>query len=133
MSDIVRIAILICGATFTGIILYLLIVRKINEKNSVVWLLCAIVILAVSAVPQILDKAAEALGIYYPPTLLFLVSTLVLLLCILYSSMQISALQEKIKKLAQQDAVNKLLIEQKLGELEKIVQQNGERDRDKVS
>lgn len=133
MSDIVRIAILVCGVTFTGIILYLLIVRKINEKNSVVWLLCAIVILAVSAVPQILDKAAEALGIYYPPTLLFLVSTLVLLLCILYSSMQISALQEKIKKLAQQDAVNKLLIEQKLGELEKKIQQNGESDRDKVS
>ena len=126
MSDIVRIAILICGIAFTGVILYLLIVRKISEKNSVVWLLGAISILAISAIPQIVDKIASALGIYYPPTLLFLVSTLVLLLCILYYSMQISTLQEKIKKLAQQDAVNKLLLDKKLDELEKMIKKEKE-------
>ncbi len=130
MSDMVRIAILICGVTFAGIIMYLLIVRKMNERNSVVWLIGALSILGLSAVPQIVDKLAVALGIFYPPTLLFLVSTLVLLLCILYYSIQITALQEKIKKLAQQDAVNKLILDKKLDELEKMVL-NGKKEEGK--
>lgn len=125
MSDVLRIAILICGVTFTAIILYLLIVKKMNERNSVVWLIGTFSILGISAMPQILDKIAIMIGVYYPPSLLFLVSTLVLLFCILYYSIQISALQEKIKTLAQQDAVNKLITDKKLDELEKMLIQYG--------
>ena len=118
MSNILRIVILLCGVSFTAIILYLLIVKKMNERNSVVWLIGSFTVLGLSAVPSLLDKIAVSIGVSYPPALLFLVSTLVLLFCILYYSIQISALQDKIKKLAQENAVNNLIQQKKFEELE---------------
>ncbi|MHB1485132.1 MAG: DUF2304 domain-containing protein [Saccharofermentanales bacterium] len=133
MSNVMRIVILICGLTFTAVILYLLIIKKMNEKNSVVWIVGSFSILGISAMPQILDKIAVLIGVYYPPSLLFLVSTLVLLVCILYYSIQISVLQEKIKTLAQQDAVNRLIFDKKIDEIEKILHQNSEMKKNEES
>ncbi len=126
MSNILRIVILISGISFTGIIMYLLIVRKMNERNSLVWLFGAFTVLGLSALPQLLDKLAVLIGVSYPPALLFLVSTLVLLFCILYYSIQISALQGKVKTLAQENAVNKMLIEKKLNEIEFMLNEKKE-------
>ena len=133
MSDILRIVILLCGISFTAIILYLLIVKKMNERNSVVWLIGSFTVLGLSAVPQLLDKIAVSIGVSYPPALLFLVSTLVLLFCILYYSIQISALQDKIKKLAQENAVKNMIQEKRIEELEKIIKKNGEVEKDGIS
>jgi len=133
MSNILRIVILLCGVSFTAIILYLLIVKKMNERNSVVWLIGSFTVLGLSAVPQLLDRLAVVIGVSYPPTLLFLVSTLVLLFCILYYSIQISALQDKIKKLAQEDAVKNMLQEKRIEELEKAIKKSAEVKEDGVS
>ena len=133
MSNILRIVILLCGISFTAIILYLLIVKKMNERNSVVWLVGSFTVLGLSAVPQLLDKLAVAIGVSYPPALLFLVSTLVLLFCILYYSIQISSLQDKIKKLAQENAVKTMIQEKRIEELEKIVKKSGEAEKNGVS
>lgn len=133
MSNILRIVILLCGVSFTAIILYLLIVKKMNERNSVVWLIGSFTVLGLSAVPQLLDRLAVAIGVSYPPALLFLVSTLVLLFCILYYSIQISALQDKIKKLAQENAVKNMLQEKRIEELEKAIKKSAEVKEDGVS
>lgn len=109
MSTLLRIILLLCGISFTGIIFYLLVNRKITEKNSLVWLFSALSVLGITAFPQLLDRAAEIVGIDYPPSLIFLISALVLLFCILYYSMQISALEKKIRKLAQQIAIDEAL------------------------
>ena len=133
MSDILRIVILLCGVSFTAIILYLLIIKKMNERNSVVWLVGSFTVLGLSAVPQLLDRLAVAIGVSYPPSLLFLVSTLVLLFCILYYSIQISALQDKIKKLAQENAVKTMLQEKRIDALEKRVSRDKGVETDGVS
>lgn len=133
MSDILRIVLLLCGVSFTAIILYLLIVKKMNERNSVVWLIGSFTVLGLSAVPQLLDKIAVSIGVSYPPALLFLVSTLVLLFCILYYSIQISALQDKIKKLAQENAVKNMIQEKRIEELEKRIKKSEEVETDGVS
>ena len=87
------------------VVLNLLLKRKISEWNSISWFTAAVVILIVSANPKLVDWAAKALGISYPPSLLFLFSTLVLLVLVLYQSMQISMLQNKIRQLAQHVAI----------------------------
>jgi len=101
MSLIAKVFVFVTGLVFAYYILVLLLKRKISEKNSIVWLFGAVTILLVAANPDWLDWIAARLGITYPPSLLFLVSNLVLLMVVLYQSTQISVLNEKMKQLAQ--------------------------------
>jgi hypothetical protein len=110
MDYVLKWFIFCCGLVFSGAIVRLLLRKKINERNSVVWLLSAAAILVLSANPHWFDELAGLLGVSYPPSLLFLFSTLVLLVIVLYQSMQISVLNEKLRQLAQHVA----LLEQNL-------------------
>jgi hypothetical protein len=47
------------------------------------------------------DKTAKMFGIAYPPSLLFLLSTLILLLFSLYQTIQITKLSNKVKDISQ--------------------------------
>lgn len=105
MGLLLKMFILVCGLFFSGLLIRLLLQRKINARNSVTWLTSAIIILVLSANPRWLDWIARAVGIEYPPALLFLLSTLILLVISLYHSMQISVLNEKLRQLAQHVAL----------------------------
>lgn len=105
MDSVLKWFILLCGITFSGAIVRLLLRKKISERNSVVWLLSVAVILVVSANPGWFDRLAKLVGVSYPPSLLFLFSNLVLLVIVLYQSMQISVLNEKLRQLAQHVAL----------------------------
>ncbi|WP_309120788.1 DUF2304 domain-containing protein [Paenibacillus sp.] len=106
MSLIAKLFVFFSGLVFTFIVLNLLLKRKINERNSIVWFLGAGSILLVSANPGWLDWVAARVGIQYPPSLLFLFSNLILLLLVLHQSTQISALNEKLKQLAQHISIS---------------------------
>ncbi|WP_336787918.1 DUF2304 domain-containing protein [Paenibacillus sp. MMO-177] len=103
--DILRWFILLCGIAFAAVVIRLLLRQRINTRNSVSWLLGTTAILIISANPDWIDRLADLLGIAYPPTLLFLLSTLVLLVVVLYQSIQISILNEKMRQLAQHVAL----------------------------
>ena len=101
MSDLLQWLVLFSGIIFTVTVLSLLVRKKINEKNSLVWLIGSAFILILCLSPALLDHIALWIGVSYPPSLLFLVAVMVLLLLVLYHSMQISALHDKIKELSQ--------------------------------
>lgn len=101
MSFSLQFFLLACGILFCSIVLFLLLKYKINERNSVFWLSGVICILIISGNPKLLDRLAAILGIHYPPSLLFLLSTLVLLLFSLYQTIQITNLNNKLKDLSQ--------------------------------
>jgi hypothetical protein len=105
MSVILKIFLLSCGLVFLFTVINLLIKKKISEWNVIIWLSGAVAILLLSANPEWVDWAAQKLGISYPPSLLFLFSTLVLLVIVLYQSMQISALQSRVRQIVQHVAV----------------------------
>jgi hypothetical protein len=79
----------------------------LKEKYSVLWLASAVVIAALSIKKQILDTIAAYLGIAYPPSLLFLVAFVFILLIVLHFSIVISTLHEKNRILAQEIALLK--------------------------
>jgi hypothetical protein len=106
MSSLLKFIIFLSGAIFTYTVLALLVRRKINERNSLVWLTGAILIMIISLNPDLLDWIARQVGVDYPPSLLFLFSILVLLVIVLYQSIQISMLNEKVKVLAQHISIN---------------------------
>ena len=99
--SLLNLFVLVVGLTFCGIVFSLLIRKRINEKNTLVWLGSAVLIFILSVNPALLDRAASWLGVEYPPTLLFLLSLIVLMMLNLYQSIQISALHDKMKELSQ--------------------------------
>jgi hypothetical protein len=105
MGNLLKVVIFVCGMLFTFTIIMFLVKRKINERNTLVWLSGCFVILILSTMPDTFDRLAVLVGVKYPPSLLFLISTLVILIIVLYQSIQISMLTEKLKELAQNVAV----------------------------
>ena len=86
----------------------------LKEQYALLWLVSAIVLLVLSMLRGLLDAIALAVGVAYPPALLFLVAFLFLLLIVLHFSVIISSLSEKNKRLAQELAILKALFEKYL-------------------
>lgn len=115
MSSILKLFILFSGIMFALTVMRLLLKKRINEKNSIVWLSGSTLILIIAANPELLDRLANYLHISYPPSLLFLLSILILLVIVLYQSIQISEINEKIKKISQHIAIEEHLKEKSDG------------------
>lgn len=105
MSSLFKLIILLIGLSFSGTVLFLLVKKKINERNTLIWLGGSAFILIFSLNPKLLDQLVAWTGVDYPPSLLFLFSLLALLVLALYHSIQISVLQEKIQELSQHIAL----------------------------
>lgn len=79
------------------IVLELVRRRRLKEEYSLLWLLTAVVLLALSLWRSSLDSIAELIGIFYPPTALFVVGFGFVLLLLLYFSTIISKLSSENK------------------------------------
>lgn len=102
-----KLFLVICAIVYTVAVIRLLIKQKINEKNTIYWLSAVFFVLVLASIPDILDKAATLIGISYPPSLLFLCSSLILLYIVLRQAVQLSALDDKVRELAQLVAIQK--------------------------
>jgi len=78
---------------------------KLKERYSLLWLLAGGVLLFLSSSRGVLEFISHKVGIFYPPSFLFLLAFLFLLLITLHFSVVISGLSEKNKKLAQELAL----------------------------
>jgi hypothetical protein len=101
MNDTLRIIILCIGLSLCIWVITLLARKKINERNTIVWISGVIAVFILSINPQWLDVVANWAGVSYGPSLLFLCSFIVLLIITLYQSIQISHLYAKIKEITQ--------------------------------
>ncbi len=98
----------ICASA--GLLLYILEMvrrRKLREEYSILWLFGSAMILVLSLKKDWLDNLAYALGIVYPPSFLFLVGILFILLILIHFSIAISKLHQMNKKMAQEIALMK--------------------------
>lgn len=101
MNSFLQLFLIVCAVAFSFGVVSLLLKNKISERFSVIWLAVSLLIFLIAGNPKILDKAARLLGIDYPPSLLFLLSTLILLLFCLYQTIQITKLSNKVKDISQ--------------------------------
>jgi len=92
----------------SGIVLILVVelIRRgrLKERYALLWLLASCVLLILSTT-KIIEKVSQIIGIYYPPSALFLIAFLFLLLITLHFSVVISGLSEQNKRLAQEIAL----------------------------
>jgi hypothetical protein len=87
------------------IVLELVRQRRLKEEYSLLWLLTAVVLLALSLWRSSLDLIAKIMGIFYPPTALFVVGFGFVLLLLLYFSTIISQLSGENNSLTQRIAI----------------------------
>jgi hypothetical protein len=105
MNNVLQLLILCIGLSLCTWVIVLLAGKKINERNTIVWIGGIIVVLILSSNPKRLDVVAHWVGVSYPPSLLFLCSFIVLLIITVYQSIQISQLYDRIKEISQSIAL----------------------------
>jgi hypothetical protein len=93
----------------TGLVLVMVVelIRRgrLKERYSLLWLFAGAVLFILSSSRSLLEFFSNLVGIYYAPSFLFLLAFLFLLLITLHFSVVISGLSEKNKKLAQELAL----------------------------
>lgn len=81
--------------------------RRLREEYSILWLCGSLVILILSVKRDWLARLSFAAGIAYPPSFLFLVGILFILLILIHFSIAISKLHQMNKRMAQELALLK--------------------------
>jgi len=77
----------------------------LREKYAVLWLLVSFSLFVLALFPRILTQAAQALGIAVPSNLLFLITGVVLLLVAVQLSYEVSRLENRVRRLAEEVAI----------------------------
>ena len=96
------------------VILELIRSRRLQERYALLWVMTALVLLVFALWRDGLNVLASTVGIAYPPSALFLIAALFILIVLLHYSTAISELAERNLMLAQRIA----LLEQKLKDTE---------------
>ena len=79
--------------------------RKLLERYALVWLLSALVLLALALWSDFLEILSRTIGIIYPPNALFLIAFGFVMLLLLHFSIAVSRLADQSKVLAQRVAL----------------------------
>ena len=103
--DLLKIVSIIGSAAVLLVVIELIRRGRLKERYSLLWLLAGGILLLLSSSRDILEYISHLVGIYYPPSLLFLLAFLFLLLITMHFSVVLSDLTEKNKKLAQELAL----------------------------
>lgn len=95
---------------FFGIAAVIIILAKVrknrfSEGRSIFWVFGGLTMLFLSIFPKTIDKIAKILGVFYPPSLLFLITFMFIIYSVFKLEEEISQTKEKLKDLAQKYAV----------------------------
>jgi hypothetical protein len=88
-----------------GVVLELIRSRRLQERYALLWLLTGGVILVLAVWRGLLGIVADSIGVHYPPSALFAVGAVFILVVLLHYSTVISRLAETNKVLAQRLAL----------------------------
>ena len=87
------------------VILELIRSRRLQERYAILWLFTGAIILVLSVWRSALGKLSDFIGIAYPPTALFILASLFILIVLLHYSTVISRLSDQNRVLAQRLAL----------------------------
>lgn len=86
--------------------------RQLGEKYAVLWLVVGILLLIFTVFPGLLTGIASGLGVAVPTNLMFFVGILFLVGVVLHLSWEVSRLENETRKLAEDQAILRLEVEQ---------------------
>jgi hypothetical protein len=106
----VQVMAIVASGVLLLVVLELVRRRRLLERYALLWLFSALVLLGLSAWQGLLTSIADAIGIRYPPSALFVIAFAFILVLLLHFSTAVSRLADQSKVLAQRVA----LLEQRL-------------------
>ena len=113
--DLLKILAIVGSGAVLVVVIELVRRGRLKEKYSLLWLFAGTILLIFSSSRDLLEYVSHVVGVYYPPSFLFLLAFLFLLLITLHFSVVISGLSEKNKRLAQEVALLRQEVQNKLG------------------
>ena len=105
MTDLVQLVSIAVSAALLVAIVELVRRGKLTEDYSFIWIVCAVALFGLSLWRNLLDLAAAALGVHYPPAVLLLVLTFFVVIVSLYFSVVVSRHRKEIEKLVEELAL----------------------------
>lgn len=99
MSILINIGTALTGFVLIITIFYLMVNKKMSEAQSVLWILIGLVTAIIGIFPSIIIFSADKLGIWYPPSITFLVAYIGLLFIVLKNTVITSIQSNQINEL----------------------------------
>jgi hypothetical protein len=100
-----RLDAIIAALFISGVIFELVRRKHLMERYALLWLLAGAVVLILGLPTGLLTSLAHAVGVRYPPNLLFVVAFAFVLLMLIHISITVSRLSDQNKQLAQRVAL----------------------------
>jgi len=113
--DVTRLVSLLLSGSILTLVIWLIRAGRLREKYALLWLFTCLSVIGLAASRRLLETFATAVGIYYPPSLLFLLGMLFLLLVNIGYAVSLSRLSQSNHKLAQEVALLKRELEELAG------------------
>jgi hypothetical protein len=98
--EVIVLAVIVCGLIFE-----LVRRKRLMERYAILWLVAGATVLVLGLWQGLLTTLAHAVGIYYPPSALFAVVFVFVLVMLVHFSMSVSRLSDENKILAQRLAL----------------------------
>jgi hypothetical protein len=109
--EVIALAVVIC------VLIFELVRRKhMMERYAILWLVAGATVLVLALWQGLLTTLSHAVGIYYPPSALFAVTFLFVLVMLVHFSTTVSRLSDENKVLAQRLALVQQRLEQEQGD-----------------
>ena len=105
MTDRVQLVAVIVSVFLLLAVLELVRRRKLIEEYSIVWIACALAMLGLSVWRSLLDRSAQLLGVYYPPSALLMALVVLVFVALLWFSVILSKQRQLIDRLMEETAV----------------------------
>ncbi len=121
MSIRAKVFVVLLSLGVLAFVINLVRTRKLKEEFALLWLFAGAALVIAPLTIDWLDVLAYAIGIDYPPALLFVLFFLFLLFILFQFSVSISRFTEQIKVLTQEVA----LLSQRVAELEQPAAESG--------
>ena len=99
--------ILICISCISLIyVLYRISISKLQIEYAVFWIICSMGMILISVFPEIVYFIAQKLGMISPVNVVFIVTIGLLFLKVFMMTLELSALESKVKELVEKIAIN---------------------------
>lgn len=99
MSILINIITIGTGIFLIGLIIYLMVNKKMTESQSVLWIVIGIVTVIIGIFPTIINYLANKLGVWYAPSISFLIAYIGLLFVVLKNTVITSIHSNQINEL----------------------------------
>ena len=105
MIDRIQIVAVTVSVALLLLVLELVRRRKLTEEYSFLWIVAALLLLALSLRREILHTTARWLGVYYPPIVLVMLLIVIVFAASLCFSIIVSRQRQQIERLIEETAI----------------------------